>query len=237
MIDIAQIDKTKLDELSVDQLRDLTRALLARTDQDGREIVLRDAKIDKLTFEIAQLRRMKFDRSSEQLSAEQRALFDEAVDGDIAAIDEQLAALNGMQPAKPEDEKKQPKRAPLPDRLPRHDVYHEPDSTTCGCGQAMKRIGEDVSEKLDYTPGVFTVERQVVLRVVPNVGAGADAAGSDRQRYPDGRATGPCAGGQACRSPAVVPPGDDLRPRGAGDPARHAGRVGRPVRGATGAGG
>jgi transposase len=32
---------------------------------------------------------------------------------------------------------------------------------TCGCGQAMKRIGEDVAEKLDYQPGVFTVERHV----------------------------------------------------------------------------
>ena len=29
------------------------------------------------------------------------------------------------------------------------------------CGCALKRIGEDVSEKLDYTPGVFTVERHV----------------------------------------------------------------------------
>jgi transposase len=25
----------------------------------------------------------------------------------------------------------------------------------------MKRIGEDVAEKLDYTPGVFTVERHI----------------------------------------------------------------------------
>ena len=25
----------------------------------------------------------------------------------------------------------------------------------------MKRIGEDIAEKLDYTPGVFTVERHV----------------------------------------------------------------------------
>ncbi len=33
--------------------------------------------------------------------------------------------------------------------------------TTPGCGCALKRIGEDVSEKLDYTPGVFTVERHV----------------------------------------------------------------------------
>jgi transposase len=29
------------------------------------------------------------------------------------------------------------------------------------CGQAMQRIGEDVSEKLDHQPGVFTVERDV----------------------------------------------------------------------------
>ncbi|KKY55867.1 IS66 family transposase zinc-finger binding domain-containing protein, partial [Pseudomonas amygdali] len=33
--------------------------------------------------------------------------------------------------------------------------------TPIGTGCALKRIGEDVSEKLDYTPGVFTVERHV----------------------------------------------------------------------------
>jgi transposase len=158
MIDIAQIDRNKLDEFDAEQLRELMRALLTRRD---REISWRDAKIDKLTFELAQLKRLKFDRSSEQMSAEQRALFDEAVDGDIAAIDEQLAALQATQPPKPEAEKNRPKRAALPDRLPRREVCHEPDNTTCGCGKALKRVGEDVSEKLDYTPGVFTVERHV----------------------------------------------------------------------------
>ena len=158
MIDIAQIDPDKLDELDAQQLRELTRALLSKSD---REIAWRDAKIDKLTFELAQLKRLKFDRSSEQMSAEQRALFDEAVDGDIAAIDEQLAALQATLPPKVEGEKNTPKRAPLPPRLPRRDVHHEPEVTTCGCGEAMKRVGEDVSEKLDYAPGVFTVERHV----------------------------------------------------------------------------
>ncbi|HSX89818.1 MAG TPA: IS66 family transposase [Pseudomonas sp.] len=158
MIDIAQIDPDKLDALDAEQLRELTRALLSRSD---REIAWRDAKIDKLTFELAQLKRLKFDRSSEQMSAEQRALFDEAVNGDIAAIDEQLAALQATLPPKAEGEKKSPKRTPLPERLPRRDVHHEPADTRCGCGQTMKRVGEDVSEKLDYTPGVFTVERHV----------------------------------------------------------------------------
>src|SRR6185437_15186515 len=55
----------------------------------------------------------------------------------------------------------QPKRSTLPAHLPRVDVRHEPEQTVCGCGCAMKRIGEDVSEKLDYTPGVFHVERHI----------------------------------------------------------------------------
>ena len=160
MIDVSQIDRHKLDELDVEQLRALALALLDRKDH---EIAWRDAKIDKLTFELAQLKRLKFDRSSEQMSVEQRMLFDEAVDGDIAAIDEQLAALQATLPAKPEGDEqgKKPKRAALPERLPRRDIHHEPENTTCGCGQTLKRVGEDVTEKLDYTPGVFTVERHV----------------------------------------------------------------------------
>lgn len=57
--------------------------------------------------------------------------------------------------------KQQPKRAPLPAGLPRTLIHHEPESTQCRCGCQLKRIGEDVSEKLDYVPGVFTVERHV----------------------------------------------------------------------------
>ena len=162
MLDIAQIDPDKLDQLGVDQLRDLVGQLLEGRGRDAHEIGWRDAKIDKLTFEVAQLKRLKYGAKSEQLSADQRALFDEAVDGDIAAIEEQLAALQATLPPKAEDgEKKTPKRGALPARLPRVDRHHEPDNTTCGCGCQMSRIGEDVSEKLDYTPGLFTVERHV----------------------------------------------------------------------------
>lgn len=63
-------------------------------------------------------------------------------------------------PAKTED-KEQPRRTPLPADLPHVDVHHEPESTTCTCGCAPDRIGEDVAEKLDYVPGVFTVQRHV----------------------------------------------------------------------------
>ena len=53
------------------------------------------------------------------------------------------------------------KRQALPEHLPRTDIHHEVESTACGCGHVLKRIGEDVSEKLDYVPGVFTVERHI----------------------------------------------------------------------------
>jgi transposase len=58
-------------------------------------------------------------------------------------------------------QKKTAKRTALPAEFPRTLIHHEPDNTHCPCGCALKRIGEDVSEKLDYTPGVFTVERHV----------------------------------------------------------------------------
>lgn len=91
---------------------------------------------------------------------EQAQLFDETVDADLAAIEEELEQLKSVAPSET-PAKRKPKRAPLPANLPRTDIHHEPDSTTCACGCQMTRIGEDVAEKLDYTPGVFTVERHV----------------------------------------------------------------------------
>lgn len=85
MLDTAQIDTAKLKTLSEIELRDLAATLLARIDRDAREITWRDAKIEKLSFEMAQLKRLKFGKKSEQLDAEQRALFDEAVDADTSA--------------------------------------------------------------------------------------------------------------------------------------------------------
>ncbi len=43
-----------------------------------------------------------------------------------------------------------PKCQPLPPQLPRREIRREPEDTTFGCGQAMKRIAEDAAEKRDY---------------------------------------------------------------------------------------
>lgn len=93
------------------------------------------------------------------MSPEQASLLDDLIDTDIAAIEAELESLLPTQA--PTQEKQKPKRRALPSEFPRTLIHHEPNNTDCGCGCALKRIGDDVSEKLDYTPGVFTVERHI----------------------------------------------------------------------------
>jgi len=108
--------------------------VLAHLAHDRHEIEWRDAKIEKLTFEMAQLKRVKFGKKSEQLDAEQKALFDEAVDADLAALEAQLAELLKAKRKGAEPSGERPKRAALPPHLPRVDRHHEPADTTCPCG-------------------------------------------------------------------------------------------------------
>ena len=125
----------------------------------GKKISRDQTLIEKLTHEIAQLKRLKFAKRSEQMNPEQASLLDDLIDTDIAAIEAELQSLQAVMT--PAEKKQKPKRTSLPAEFPRTLIHHEPDNTHCPCGCALKRIGEDVSEKLDYTPGVFTVERHV----------------------------------------------------------------------------
>jgi len=107
---------------------------------------------------------MKFAATSERfaagLSPEQKSLLEETLDSDIAEVQGEIERATAGKGDDKKD-KKGPKRQALPAHLPRRDVHHEPDSTVCGCGCPMKRIGEDIAEKLDYEPGVFSVERHI----------------------------------------------------------------------------
>ena len=93
-----------------------------------------------LTHENAVLKRLKFAAQSERYSPEQRSLLEESLDADLQAVAEELEALT---PPTPERQaKQQPKRRPLPAHLPRREIRHDPESTTCACGCQMKRIGD-----------------------------------------------------------------------------------------------
>jgi len=127
-------------------------------------IQLRTLEIEKLKFQIAKLRRMQFGRSSERVTQriEQLELRLEELETSDAEEISKAAAEDRPLPIR---DRRQPKRKPLPDHLPRQEVVHQPEhdgACTCpACGGAMAKLGEDVTEVLDYIPGRFQVIRHV----------------------------------------------------------------------------
>jgi transposase len=147
-----------LDELA---RTDIAPALLAQVQalfaQQQAKLAENDFKIKALTFELAYYKRVRFGKASEVLVGEQRLLFDETVDMDLAAIDEELRS---QAPTKPP--RQRAGRQPLPPELPRIEHRHEPASCQCGhCGAALVKIGEDISEQLDVEPARFFVHRHI----------------------------------------------------------------------------
>jgi transposase len=162
----------ELAQMDAEQLRGLTSTLLAqladrdaqlaereaRISQRDQELKHKQLKIDQLMHEMATLKRWRYGRHSEQLDVVQRSLLDESIDADIEAISLEIEALKEKPASLPKDK---PRRVALPTSFPRREIRHEPENTQCRCGCSLERIGEDVSEKLDYTPGVFEVERHI----------------------------------------------------------------------------
>lgn len=148
-----------LDQLNPEQLLALAAQLIQRVETMDKQITHHKSVNERLAHEIALLKRFKFAKRSEQLSPDQASLLGDLLNTDLEAIEAELKALHPA-PAQAEP-RQQPKRAPLPSQFPRTVIHHEPDNTQCACGCQLQRIGEEVSEKLDYTPGVFTVEQHV----------------------------------------------------------------------------
>ena len=170
-----------LNQLSEDQLRHLVAQMLATLDEKdsalnetnaalnekdaalhARDETIRQYRIrnEHLTHEIALLKRHTFGKRSESGGGLQYRLLDELVDEDIVAVETELELLAQVDSETP-PRKRTPKRQALPPQLPRTEICHDPESTQCPCGCTLTRIGEDVSEKLDYEPGQFTVERHI----------------------------------------------------------------------------
>ncbi|MDQ6211494.1 IS66 family transposase [Achromobacter insolitus] len=168
------MNTASLDHLDAQQLRALAERLMGEVATRDAQIAAHDAvvaerdralhfkqtHIDQLMQELALYKRWRYGKRSEQLNPAQASLLEETMDADMAAIEEEVNALREAISTKPAPSQA-PRRMRLPPELPRTDIHHEPASTTCRCGCGLKRIGEDVSEKLDYLPGVFTVERHI----------------------------------------------------------------------------
>ncbi len=175
MLDVQAITTKDLGALSAAELAELAAQMLAHIaqqskhiDSQAQAIKWRDAKIERITFELARLKAWKFGAKSERMNAQQREIFEEALAADQADLEAQLAALQGQaavsRSAPDKQQRRQPKREALPPHLPRVDQRIEPEDTRCptpDCGRPIVRVGEDISERLDIVPAKFFVQRQI----------------------------------------------------------------------------
>jgi zinc-finger binding domain of transposase IS66/Transposase C of IS166 homeodomain len=151
----------------------LRTLLLAREDEHAAALEaarngLKDQaiQIEQLKARLAKLLRHRFGSSSEKMRGAIEPL--ELIIGDL---EEEIAEKAPSEP-EPEPEpptadpeiqprRRKPKRKPLPETLPRDVVEHAPACACPKCGGALRRLGEDVTEVLEYVPGSFRVTRHV----------------------------------------------------------------------------
>jgi transposase len=156
-----------LQGLAPEAIAALAQQMLQRLRQQDTELRFKDAKIEKITFQLAQLKAWKFGAKTEAMNAEQRRLFEETLAEDEASLQAQLEQARGEAPTPSKDDAKterKPRRKPLPDDLRRVEHHHEPENTNCPnaeCGKPMTRVGEDISERLDIVPAEFFVHRHI----------------------------------------------------------------------------
>ena len=121
-------------------------------------------EIEKLKIELAQLKRLRFGRSSEKL--DERIAQLELMLEELEASEAQLTPLKTLpEPQAPIERSPAPARRPLPEHLPRETVTHQQECACPECGSTLRPLGEDVSEVLEYVPGRFRVIRHVRPKV------------------------------------------------------------------------
>lgn len=125
------------------------------------------SRIQQLEQELAQLKKMIFGSKRERFVAEvnanQLSLFsnDEIATAE-PVVDTQHIEYDRKTP------KKHPGRTVLPDHLPVEEIIIEPEEDTTG----MKRIGEEISETLDYTPASLVRRRTIRPKYAKQDGEG-----------------------------------------------------------------
>ena len=128
--------------------------------------------IEHLKAQLARLRREKFGSSSERIERaiaqleltleEAEAAQSEAAQAEAAAPAVEADEIEPIPAPEQEKAKEKKRRRTLPPELPRRDVVHALSHVckTCG-GHELRKVGDSVTEVLEYIPGRFEVARHV----------------------------------------------------------------------------
>jgi transposase len=148
-----------LNTLDADALKSILLATHEELVSVQEQLLSHQHEIEHLTLLIAKLQRMQFGRKSEKVERqiEQLELKLEELEANRS---EQAPPLE--QPSPTPRTASKPARRPLPPHLPREFKTHEPEQPCCPeCGGTLSKLGEDVSEVLEYIPESFKVIRHV----------------------------------------------------------------------------
>ena len=126
------------------------------------EIKAQAYQIEKLKKELAGHRKARFGSKSETMD---QLAFDLQEDTEIAAASEAQKTAPETVTDQEAPAKRTHNRAPLPDHLERQEEILSPGDACGDCGGALKQLGEDVTEELEYVPGHFVVKRIVRPRM------------------------------------------------------------------------
>ena len=141
-----------------DDVDELKRRLIAA--EAG--LLAKTLEAEKLKFELARLRRISFGQSSERIEREIEQLELKLEEIETTAAVAGLPEFSEPAPA-PTASPERKLRRKLPEHLPRREERHEPATCACprcGC-ERLRKVGEDVTEILEYVPGRFEVVRHV----------------------------------------------------------------------------
>ena len=149
------MDPTRAIDSPIDDLptaRALITALQEQLTKSQREIAALRHQLDVLC-------RRLFGKSSEKVDPNQLSLALEQLANEPGAVTEPIEMDSGETPVRGHARQRPTGRRPLPAHLVRRrvDVDVAEADKVCACGQAKTRIGESVSEKLEYAPASFVV--------------------------------------------------------------------------------
>jgi transposase len=135
------------------------RDFVSRQEYDALAAQLLSAQqeIARLAQQLLNMRKQLFGRKSEKLDLNQLGLFGST---EIAASEPEPVEVDKHSRRKPTG------RKPLPENVPHEKVEHFPAETHCDCcGAELTRIGEEITEQLEFIPSKLIVIDHVKVKL------------------------------------------------------------------------
>ena len=134
------------------------KAMLIAADTRARDT---DAEIQNLKLTIAKLQRDKFGAKSERGAKLLDQLELQLAELETSVAQDRVSTELANPDVMPDAGRQKPARRPLPAHLPRERVIHAGATSCPNCGGRLRKLGEDVTETLEYVPATWKVIQHV----------------------------------------------------------------------------